>query len=123
MEPLKIQKIATSYGKSLNLLHSFRILPLVWCQEHQRMKLRLPSKLWIFFKLSLVILHEIFLLFQAIRTWGNEDSSVLDRTYICFNAWAYFLLHVNFYVVYKDPTVHPALVNNFHGTAKKFYGK
>ena len=123
MELLKIQKVASSYGKTVNFLNSWGILPFVWCDEHQRISLKLPSKLWTLFQLSLILFHEVFLMFQTVRTWRNENYSLFDRVYVSFNMFGFLVFHMNFFVVLSNLTMHPQLINNLLRTVKTFYGK
>ena len=123
MELLKIQKIASSYGKTVNLLNSWGILPFVWCEQHQRMSLNLASKLLTHFQLAFILLHQVFLIFKTAGIWRNEHSSLFDRVYVSFYTFGFLRYHMNFFVVLRNSAMHPQLVNNLLRTAKQFYGK
>ena len=123
MELLKLHKIAGSYGKTINLLNSCGILPFVWCEKHQRMSLKLPSKLWTLFQLALILSHETFLIFQTVRTWRDENLSLFDQVYVSFSSFGFLMHHMNFFVVLSNSAMHAQLVNNLLETTKEFYGR
>ena len=119
----KVQKIANSYGKTLNILNSCGILPFVWCEAKQRMILKRPPKLWTLFQLTFVVTYVIFLIVQSVRIWRNEDSSLFDCIYVPFFTLGAFLFLANVSIVHFNSVAHPQFVNNLLKTTKGFYGK
>ena len=87
------------------------------------MILKQQSKLWTLTQLALILFHEGVLIFQTVRTWRYENSSLFDQVYLTFNMFGFFLFHMNFMVVLSNSGMHPQLVNDLSRTAKKFYGE
>ena len=68
MELEKLEKVAESFGKTVNFLNSCYILPFVWCERSKKMRVKCSRKLLVF--QSIVIAFQVvFLVVQSIRVW------------------------------------------------------
>ena len=121
MELQKLEQIANSYGKTVNFLHSWSILPFVWCKKSKKLILKSNRKIVSTFQFTLVAFSVIFLIFQNCRAWLNGRSSFFQRLHLLFTTFVFLSYAMFMVVLLKNAPV--VLVNSMLDVVQNIYGR